>query len=804
MIIAISCGSSHGGARFRTFFPDAYKLHYPNAKTHLSSKVRSTLPDGTSLFEKTRSKKRRPFTAEEDEALKLGYEKYGTVWSTIVKDPIFQEQKRRSTDLRDRFRNAFPALYQAAGYKPRSAPKKKRADPIGRKAMDDQSISHRTVGPYRRRRSRTASGYSHSLPQSSACSEDEESSDEDEMPEVSRTMPPVKEMTPQPEAQMTSEDVLNEVDMHTIDQLDELPFSDFLPDTSHAASDSTTDQSIWSLDHRSPNAFDSWSSAATTTTVSPTSSHLSVTDYFNDSTFGRRDGLTMIGKSAWGTSDWLSANPRLGIEPSATPGSSSSHADADSNVGGPSPPPGSPFSLSHLGHGIMDRYDLFQNNAVAHEVASEVGPSDAYSTFSDPDLFPTQSMRGFTHHSNYAGDLIFGARTHQPVQPTPLTSFEGLGLSGMQTDQQQLSVNPMQLHTPGLPGIDELAAIRLDDDEPLVQSHPPTRTTAEIGVQKNDSDMALFGGTSNVDISSLIHLPPQTVDEIIGLTSGLGADIDVDLGVAHDDNADIDPDADGNATPPATPAQNRRVSRELQSSSSGYSSHSRSMSVPPFERMACKDQDHQANSANSHGHATPQLASFRSLSLFDVPHAQQDQEMSNSSQSSMGIGPSSSFFPQATGVDVNTSSTFLNDVSLKSLDLSDLLFLDLRAPEPPMFDLLDQAIDHGRTGTALDLAKSSTPGPTNMQSLTSASYAIANGNVASSSSFASAAAPTARSTNFGTRSPSSSIFDVDTIGRSAGASLHQRVQSQTAVSPKDLFLNYDSRSKRASWDGGVV
>ncbi|TEB23076.1 hypothetical protein FA13DRAFT_1818637 [Coprinellus micaceus] len=84
----------------KTYYPDAYRLHYPNAKTHLSSKVRSTLPDGRPLFEKTRSKRRRPFTEEEDKALKEGYEKYGTVWATIVKDyPIFQEQNRRSTDL---------------------------------------------------------------------------------------------------------------------------------------------------------------------------------------------------------------------------------------------------------------------------------------------------------------------------------------------------------------------------------------------------------------------------------------------------------------------------------------------------------------------------------------------------------------------------------------------------------------------------------------------------------------------------------------------------------------------------------
>lgn len=47
------------------------------------------------------------------------YELHGTSWATIVKDPVFQIQNRRSTDLRDRFQNAFPELYVGAGYKPR-------------------------------------------------------------------------------------------------------------------------------------------------------------------------------------------------------------------------------------------------------------------------------------------------------------------------------------------------------------------------------------------------------------------------------------------------------------------------------------------------------------------------------------------------------------------------------------------------------------------------------------------------------------------------------------------------------------
>jgi len=66
--------------RFRTYFPEAYRHLYPNAKTHLSSAnsnraKRTELPDSLAIFEKSRSKKRRPFTKEEDEALRDGFEK---------------------------------------------------------------------------------------------------------------------------------------------------------------------------------------------------------------------------------------------------------------------------------------------------------------------------------------------------------------------------------------------------------------------------------------------------------------------------------------------------------------------------------------------------------------------------------------------------------------------------------------------------------------------------------------------------------------------------------------------------------
>ena len=67
---------------------------------------------------KGKTRPRRAFTPEEDEALKRGFDKYGSQWALIARDPAFRNQ-RSSTDVRDRFRNAFPEEYACAGYKPR-------------------------------------------------------------------------------------------------------------------------------------------------------------------------------------------------------------------------------------------------------------------------------------------------------------------------------------------------------------------------------------------------------------------------------------------------------------------------------------------------------------------------------------------------------------------------------------------------------------------------------------------------------------------------------------------------------------
>ena len=552
---------AHTPPSFRTYFPDAYKEHYPNAKTHLSSKIRSTLPDGRSIFEKTRSKKRRPFTEDEDRALKAGYEKHGTVWATIVKDPVFQEQNRRSTDLRDRFRNAFPELYQAAGYKPRNAPKKKRDGLPVRAATDDHlpsTASH--IGPTRQKRaSRLLRGGTKSVPESSTCSEDEDSSaEEDEADRRLFRCPPITtETSPQDEAPSSAEP-FPEMDMEAIDPLSEpLSIPDFMPSASQSLSeltDSSQSQGAWSS-IETPIHSSSWSANA----GSPTSSHISSDYPFNQSPFIRR--MPTIGKSPWGAQDWFSANPRL--DTSTFSSSGSSFAD------GLSPAPSSPFSFHHLNHGVMDRYDLFPTTL--HDFASEAGVGDTHSTFSDPEMFSTSTFRGFTHHSNYAGDLIFGARTHQPQHTYYGPGFgfgtPGLGLSGM---QQPAGMHPMQIHTPALPGIDEieLASITLND-----QVEVPS--TSEIGIQKDDAETSL-------NIVELFAIAPHNMEDMVDMT---------------------------HSTPPATPLTTSRPMRPLSHVHSS-ASHGRSISVPPSESRSTMARSAQV--------PQPIITSARPLPFFDA------------------------------------------------------------------------------------------------------------------------------------------------------------------------------------------
>ncbi|KAI0060075.1 hypothetical protein BV25DRAFT_1828164 [Artomyces pyxidatus] len=564
--------------RFRTYFPDAYKQHYPNAKTHLSSKVRSALPDGTSIFEKTRSKKRRPFTEEEDRALKAGYDKHGTVWATIVKDPVFQEQNRRSTDLRDRFRNAFPLLYQAAGYKPRNTGSAKKKGAGVRAATDEQIHAPRETGPARRKRRYTTQGFlrggTKSVPLSPTASEDEESSgdeDEEESP-TTKTSTSGPELTP---------NIVDMPDAFGDAALDSLAGPDFLPSSAQSLSEMTDSSAsqTWSTIDTPMHSTATWSTGNAASPSSPN-------DFLFDSPYSRRNGsgLPLIGKSAWGPSDWLSANPRLDS-------SSPSYF---------SPTPSSPASFSfaslthgHGGfdnnHGVFDRYDLFppsNSHGYGHDFAvSDAGHAESHSAFSDPEMGGPSAFRGFTHHSTYAGDLIFGARTHQPDYGPGfgfgLNGFGGafgfgsggnaggLGLSGT-------SLHPLQLHTPALPGIDEieLTSINLNDGDPVLSSAD--------AVMDTEHKHAIDDPTAQQDFST-VRLPLQTPDEVLGLSQRELID-----------------------TPPGTPV---RAHRGMHAAHAHGQLHNRSLSVPPPEHRFL----HTANL-----HASPvqaPLTPTRSLSL---------------------------------------------------------------------------------------------------------------------------------------------------------------------------------------------
>jgi hypothetical protein len=423
----------------------------------------------------------------------------------------------------------------------------------------------------------------------------------------------------------------------------------------------------------------------------------------------------------------------------------------------------------------MDRYDLFQNSLV-HDFASELAPSDSLSMFSDPELFPTQSMRGFTHHSNTAGDLMIGTRPyHPPAQsqmnmiPGPSVGGSGLGLSGV--TQPATGINPMQLHTPSLPGIDELELtnIRLDDsdvDEVMV-------STAEVGVQKDENDTATlpFGA----DLSSLIHLPPQTLEEIVGLSS----------------TADVQMDHDAAATPPATPAQMMRSTRELQNSHQHTSLHSRSMSVPPFEHRPVVPRPVQQQ-----GHATPQPLPSRSLSLFDIQPPEADM-------SSLPTASLNSSFPASTA-SISDQLRAFGD-SLRSLsDFYDLPFLDLHyyntcasngGMSPQHHDIIDSsATNELRTGLALDLAQTQTHG--NGQLVEGVSGCAGLGSASASVS------PAVGVNASGMQAPPGFGAYVSSPSRPVGC--HQR--NQSAVSPKELLLQRgsDNKRKRASWDGGAA
>lgn len=664
--------------RFRTYFPDAYKQHYPNAKTHLSSKVRAMLPDGSSLFEKTRSKKRRPFTEEEDRALKAGYEKHGTVWAAIVKDPVFQAQNRRSTDLRDRFRNAFPDLYQAAGYKPRAPAQSKKArgeskQPI-RAATDDQLAMSSTsnTAPLRRRRANTNQGLlrggTKSVPQSTHASEDEASSEEEEdiRPSSLKSSPSTGESPQSPIKADTFEpsSVIESVNMDTV------------PDFA-SSSQEVDPNTSWPSGVDTPvHSHHAWSGVA----GSPTPSHPS-SDLLNHSSPFRNMG--MIGKSAWGTQDWFSANPRMDSSGSLSNSGASSFLDDPFS-------PSSPFSFNHLNHGVLDRYDLFPTSYMHADFtsASEIGLGDHNSTFSDELFPPASGFRGFTHHSNTAGDLIFGARTHQPQSQFGL-GFGSFGLSDSGLGLQQNGINPMQLHTPSLPGIMEMemASITLND-------RPDT------GVSSDSLDP--------LDTDRVVLPPP-----LISQTDVANKEEPMLLVNSDYPLTNIEELLDIHNTPPATPQTSRpRPLRKASASAAGQSNlcslQGRSLSVPPSESRAAPSRPPPPHSISQPtGRQAPFYAPSFSPQIAPPHNSFMDQPQSSLSHSHSHHDLLLSSFPSPFASQSNTNAPSHNAYDLSFLDLHYYSSGTPIAHQNNVAPNLSLRID--QTQNALDLASVPTP-----------------------------------------------------------------------------------------------
>ncbi|KAJ7222132.1 hypothetical protein GGX14DRAFT_558234 [Mycena pura] len=530
--------------RFRTYFPEAYRSHYPNARTHLPSSLtratspshagsssvsaaasaskpsRSTHPDGTPLFPmpSPAHPKRRPFTTEEDSALLAGFRKHGAAWATIVKEAsVFGLTGRRSMDLRDRFRNAWPEEYERAGYKARSRvgkkPKEKekekegtlkgedseevrgRRGRVGRAKTDEGLLGRAGAsasvcddlanagGPVRRRRrAHTSQGFkTMSMPPSVVGSDDEGEGGDGPVSDfgfgfggASNTSGFTFKFT----AGKGEETAL----VGGMQHLDMAP-DESMPDVAPTAP--TQEISGPSLPAPPPHA----PGRIQTHVIQRRQEELA--RGINSS------GGPTIGRSAWGTQDWFSANPRLDSSTafSPAPGGSTSIAhspplsNSASYPAGPQSPGHDANDFFELTHGVMERYDLepaalsltqhlshihhhhhhaapgngglpphaFSSPALSFHSASlsydtphsEMGTNDNDPFDEDSSAFSIAEsepggvaswagmgggggFRGFTHHSNTAGDLIFGARTHQPIWSGVDTwGARGRGLAGI-------------------------------------------------------------------------------------------------------------------------------------------------------------------------------------------------------------------------------------------------------------------------------------------------------------------------------------------------------------------------------------
>lgn len=87
--------------------PTKSRAHRRNLSDLATLGISGLLP-----FKKSQRRERRLFTEEEDQSILAGYSKYGPQWAKIQANPELGLKDRRSTDIRDRFRNRWKGVYE--------------------------------------------------------------------------------------------------------------------------------------------------------------------------------------------------------------------------------------------------------------------------------------------------------------------------------------------------------------------------------------------------------------------------------------------------------------------------------------------------------------------------------------------------------------------------------------------------------------------------------------------------------------------------------------------------------------------